>query len=403
MAPEPTSLCSAAVDFELPGPDDPRRSELRAWLRDHPSPSGKELADAGLMAPHWPEPYGRGADPMTQLIIDDELRAARVNRPYNPIGIGWAGPTLLQAGTVEQQARYLPPMLAGEEIWCQLFSEPGSGSDLASLSTRAVRDGDTYVVTGQKIWTSLGHLARYGILIARSATEVAKHDGITYFICPMDAPGITVRPIVEMTGAHSFNEVFLDEVRIPVENRVGEEGDGWRLAKVTLSNERVSLSAGGALWGRGPAAEDLLELVRQQGGCADPLLRQQLAALFIEAETLRLIRLRTVSAAIAGREPGPEASVRKALADEHGQHIMALAKDLAGAAAMLTDNGPLGAPVDLWHYGYLFAPALTIGGGTSEVQRNIIAERVLGLPHDIDVEQGGTWSEARRPGASLSS
>lgn len=396
------SLSCPLVDFELPGPDDPRRRELRSWLADHPHPSGRELADAGLMAPHWPAPYGRGADPMTQLIIDDELKAARVNRPYNPIGIGWAGPTLLQAGTEAQQARYLPPMLAGEEIWCQLFSEPGSGSDLASLSTRAARDGDTYVVTGQKIWTSLGHLARFGILIARTATDVAKHEGITYFICPMDAPGITIRPIVEMTGAHSFNEVFLDEVRIPAENRVGAEGDGWRLAKVTLSNERVSLSGGGALWGRGPAADDLLALVRERGGCADPVLRQRLAALYIESETLRLIRLRTVSAAIAGREPGPEASVRKALSDEHGQKIMALAKDLAGAHAMVTDVGPMGTPVDLWHYGYLFAPALTIGGGTSEVQRNIIAERVLGLPHDIDVEQGRTWSEARRPGAAVS-
>jgi alkylation response protein AidB-like acyl-CoA dehydrogenase len=191
-------------------------------------------------------------------------------------------------------------------------------------------------------------------------------------------------------------------VRIPLENRVGAEGDGWRLAKVTLSNERVSLSGGGALWGRGPAADDLLDLVRQRGGCADPLLRQRLAALYIESETLRLIRLRTVSAAIAGREPGPEASVRKALSDEHGQKIMALAKDLAGAHAMVTDVGPMGTPADLWHYGYLFAPALTIGGGTSEVQRNIIAERVLGLPHDIDVEQGRTWSEARRPGAAVS-
>ena len=387
------------MDFELPGPDDPRRLEIRQWISDHPRPSGRELADAGLIAPHWPQPYGRGADAMTQLIIDDELRAGGITRPSNPIGVGWAGPTLLHAGTPEQQSRYLPPMLAGEEIWCQLFSEPGSGSDLASLSTRAVRDGDTYVVNGQKIWTSLGHFASFGILIARTATDVPKHEGVTYFICPMDSPGITVRPIIEMTGEHTFNEVFFDDVRIPIDNRVGVEGDGWRLAKVTLSNERVSLSGGGALWGRGPTADDLLDLVRARGGCPDPLLRQRLAALFIESETLRLIRLRTVSAAIAGRQPGPEASVRKALADEHGQHIMGLAKDLAGAGGMLTNVGPLGAAADLWHYGYLFAPALTVGGGTSEVQRNIIAERVLGLPHDIDVERGRTWSEARRAGA----
>jgi alkylation response protein AidB-like acyl-CoA dehydrogenase len=196
----------------------------------------------------------------------------------------------------------------------------------------------------------------------------------------MDSPGITVRPIVEMTGVHLFNEVFLDEVRIPAENRVGDENRGWALAKVTLGNERVSLSGEGALWGRGPTAEDLLELARKAGGVSDPHLRQRLAQLHIEAEVLRLIRLRTVTAAVKGRQPGPEASVRKALADEHGQHIMALAKDLAGAHGMVGGTGPLGSTDAQWSYGYLFAPALTIGGGTSEVQRNIIAERLLGLP-----------------------
>jgi alkylation response protein AidB-like acyl-CoA dehydrogenase len=289
-------------------------------------------------------------------------------------------------------------MLAGEEIWCQLFSEPGSGSDLASLATRALRDGDEYVVNGQKIWTSLAHISRWGILIARTDGAKAKHEGITYLICPMDAPGITIRPIVEMTGDHSFNEVFFDDVRIPVASRVGAEGDGWRLAKVTLSNERVSLSGEGALWGRGPTAGDLLDLVRARGGVADRVLRQRLAALHIEAEVLRLIRLRTVSAAVQGRQPGPEASVRKALADEHGKHVLGLAKDLAGAQGMLADHGPLGTPPGLWHYGYLFSPALTIGGGTAQVQRNIIAERVLGLPHDIDVEAGRTWAESRGVG-----
>ncbi len=384
------------MDFELPGEDDPSRQQVRAWLADHPRPTGRQLAEAGYVAPHWPRPYGLDADPVTQLVIDDELRRAKVARPVNPIGIGWAGPTLLHAGTREQQERYLMRLLSGEDIWCQLFSEPGAGSDLANLSTRAVRDGDEYVVNGQKIWTSLGHLARYGILVARTDPAVAKHEGITYFVCPMDAPGITIRPIVEMTGDHSFNEVFFDDVRLPAANRVGEEGEGWRLAKVTLSNERVSLSGEGALWGRGPTATDLLDLVRQRGGVADPLLRQRLAALYMESEVLRLIRLRTVSAAVAGRTPGPEASVRKALADEHGQHIMSLAKDLAGAGAMLADRGPLGAPVALWHYGYLFSPALTVGGGTAQVQRNIVAERVLGLPHDTDVEAGLSWAEARR-------
>jgi alkylation response protein AidB-like acyl-CoA dehydrogenase len=212
----------------------------------------------------------------------------------------------------------------------------------------------------------------------------------------MDSPGITIRPIVEMTGVHLFNEVFLDEVRIPVENRVGAENQGWALAKVTLGNERVSLSGEGALWGRGPTTEDLLELARKAGGVSDPRLRQRLAELYIEAEVLRLIRLRAVTAAVKGRQPGPEASVRKALADEHGQRIMGLAKDLAGAHGMLAGSAPFGVSDGQWSYGYLFAPALTIGGGTSEVQRNIIAERALGLPHDVDVEAGKTWVESRR-------
>jgi alkylation response protein AidB-like acyl-CoA dehydrogenase len=370
------------VDLELPPDDDPRRREVRAWLAEHPSPSGRQLAEAGLVAPHWPKPYGLDADPVHQLLIDDELRRAGVQMPVNPVGIGWAGPTLLHAGTEAQQARFLPPLLAGEEIWCQLFSEPGAGSDLASLSTRAVRDGDEWVVTGQKVWTSLAHQARFGILIARTDPDARKHRGISYFVCPMDVPGIAVRPIVEMTGAHMFNEVFLDEVRLPAENLVGAEGQGWDLAKVTLANERVSLSSGGGLWGRGPSAEDLLSVVRSRGPVEDPVLRHRLVGLHIEGQLLRLIRLRTVSARIRGEAPGPEASVRKVLADEHGQRLFGLAKDLAGPAGTLVDRGPLGAPVDMWHYGFLFAPALTVGGGTSEVQRNIIAERVLGLPHE---------------------
>jgi alkylation response protein AidB-like acyl-CoA dehydrogenase len=383
------------MDLSLPGTDDARRRTVRAWIDAHPSPTPRQLAESGYVAPHWPEPWGLGADPIHQLIIDDELRLAGVRRPENTIGIGWAGPTIIHAGTQQQQERYLLPLLAGEEIWCQLFSEPDAGSDLANLSTRAIRDGETYVVSGQKIWTSFAHAAALGILICRTDAEAPKHQGITYLICPMDAPGVTVRPIVEMTGAHNFNEVFLDEVRLPVANRVGDENAGWALAKVTLSNERVSLSGEGALWGRGPTANDLLDLVRDAGGCPDPVMRQRLARLYGESETLRLIRLRSLAAAVAGRTPGPEASLRKALADDHGQHIMGLAKDLCGADGMLNGAGPFGNVNPVWAYGYLFAPALTIGGGTSEVQRNIIAERVLGLSHEIDSEAGRPWAEAR--------
>jgi 3-oxochol-4-en-24-oyl-CoA dehydrogenase len=384
------------VDFELPPLDDPRRQVVRDWLAEHPTPSGRELAEAGYVAPHWPRPWGLDADPIHQILIDEELTAAGVSRPSNTIGIGWAGPTLVHGGTEAQKERYLLPLLAGEEIWCQLFSEPGSGSDLASLSTRAVRDGDEWVVTGQKIWTSLAQFSTFGILIARTEPDAPKHEGISYFVCPMDAPGIEVRPIIEMTGAHMFNEVFFDEVRLPAENLVGEVNRGWGLAKVTLGNERVSLSSGGALWGMGPTADDLLDLVRAAGGTADPVLRQRLARLHIEHELLRLIRLRTVTARIKGEPPGAEASIRKILADEHGQAIMGLAKDLAGPGGMLADRGPLGAAPDMWTYGFLFSPALTVGGGTGEVQRNIVAERVLGLPHDVDVEQGQTWRESRR-------
>jgi len=376
------------MDFELPGADDPRRLAVREWIAENPHPTGRQLAEAGYVVPHWPRPWGHEADAIHQLVIDEELRAAAISRPGNVIGIGWAGPTIVHAGTQEQKDRYLWPLLAGDEIWCQLFSEPDAGSDLANLGTRAIRDGDTYVINGQKIWTSLGHVAKFGILIARTNPDAPKHKGVSYFICPMDAPGITIRPIIEMTGGHTFNEVFFDEVRIPAENLVGDENEGWGLAKVTLGNERVSLSGEGALWGRGPTAGDLIDMVKSRGGCVEAGLRQRLAAVYTEAEILRLIRLRTVSAAIKGRPPGPEASVRKALADEHGQHIMGLAKDLAGASGMLTEDG-------MWHYGFLFAPALTVGGGTSEVQRNIIGERVLGLPHDIDVEAGKTWVEAR--------
>ena len=384
------------MDFDLPSEEDPRRLEVRGWLADHPGPSGRQLAEAGLVAPHWPRPWGLDADPVHQLIIDDELRRAGVSRPSNQIGIGWAGPTLVYAGTQAQKDRYLFPLLAAEEIWCQLFSEPGAGSDLANLSTRAVRDGDEWVVNGQKIWTSMAQISQFGILIARTDPDVDKHQGISYFICPMDTPGIEVRPITEMTGSALFNEVFLTDVRLPAENLVGQLNQGWGLAKVTLGNERVSLSGGGALWGLGPTGADLIDLVRRRGGLDDPHLRQRVAALHIHEEILRLIRLRTVTAAIRGEAPGPEASIRKVLADEHGQAVMALAHDLCGTDGLTTEGRPMGDDPGMWHYGWLFSQALTIGGGTGDVQRNIVAERVLGLPHDLDVEVGQTWSQARR-------
>ncbi len=391
------------MDLALPGDEHPARVAVRSWLAAHPDPSPRQLAESGYVAPHWPRPWGLGADAVDQLVIDEELRRAGVRRPFNQIGIGWAGPTLIHAGTDAQQARYLLPLLAGEEVWCQLFSEPGAGSDLAGLSTRAERDGDEWVVRGQKVWTSFAHIAALGILLARTDADAPKHRGISYFICPMDAPGVSVRPILDMTGDHAFNEVFLDDVRLSTDHLVGAENEGWALAKVTLGNERVSLSGEGSLWGQGPTAADLVDLVRRSGGVRDLRLRQDLARVWSEGEVLRLIRLRTVSAAMSGRAPGPEASVRKALADEHGQRVMEMAVRLAGTRALLAGAGPTDPGVDdafswpeeVWAKGYLFSRALTIGGGPAGGERNIVAERVLGLPHDPDVEQGRSWAETR--------
>lgn len=425
------------MEFEMPADDDPRRMEVRRWIDEHPDPSAVQLAEAGYVAPHWPPPWGIDADPIHQIIIDDELARAGVHRPSNPIGIGWAGPTILFAGSDEQRRRYLSPILSGEEFWCQLFSEPGAGSDLANLSTRAVRDGDEFVVNGQKIWTSGAQYAAFGILIARTDPDLPKHRGISYFVCPMDADGIEIRPIREMTGGQTFNEVFFTDVRIPAENLVGDLNDGWRLAKVTLGNERVSLSTGGVLWGSGPTALDLLAAATADGPVSDPLLRRRLVDVYIEHELLELIRTRTLTARLKGEQPGPEASIRKLLGDEHGQHVMGLARDVLGPGAMLTGAGgtvrssgasfrhdePRAATTDDgdsgfvpgtntrglspakpprrldhpgWYDGFLFSMALTIGGGAGEVQRNIIAERVLGLPRDDDVQRGLTWSQAQR-------
>ncbi|CAB5015190.1 unannotated protein [freshwater metagenome] len=346
----------------------------KEWLR--------RFAASGFAAPHWPRPWGLEASAAEQIQIDEALRSRNAPRPMNPIGIGWAGPTLLVAGTPEQHEKWLPGILDGSELWCQLFSEPGAGSDLASLRTTAVRDGDEFIVNGQKVWTTLGHVARWGILLARTDPEASNQSGITYFILDMHSPGVEVRPLVQMTGTHEFNEVFFTDVRIPVANVVGDINDGWRLAKVTLGNERVSLSGEGALWGRGPTAGDLIDIVRASGGSSDAQMRQRIAALHIESEVLRYIRLRSVAAVLRGLEPGPEASVRKAIADEHGQHVMALALELAGTNGMLSWAGPCGDPDPVWHYGFLYSPALTIGGGTSEVQRTILGERVLGLPRE---------------------
>ncbi len=384
------------MNLELPGDEHPIRQEFRNWLKEHPYYTNDDLARGGWVAPHWQRPWGHDLAPIDQLVIEDELKAQGIRKPSNQIGIGWAGPTIMTAGTDIQKQRYLFPLLSAEEIWCQLFSEPDAGSDLASLRTTAVADGDYFIVNGQKIWTSFGHIAQFGILLARTDKDAPKHQGISYFICPMDTKGITVSPIIDMSGNHSFNQVFFDNVVIPKENLVGEINKGWSLAKVTLQNERVSLSTGGALWGFGPTAEDLINLIKLaylDGGrqVKSSVLRDRIAKVYSEGQILKWLMLRQVSSAIKGSQPGPESSVRKALGDEHGQTLFELAKDLSGALGMLSDATQTKEADKLqsfaagWHYGYAFSRALTIGGGTSEVQRNIISERFFGFAKEPDI------------------
>jgi alkylation response protein AidB-like acyl-CoA dehydrogenase len=376
------------MDFDLPPDDDPRRAAVRAFLDEHPAPSRAELAAAGYVAPHWPDPWGVDADPEHQLIIDLEFAAAGVELPGASIGVGWAGPTILTGGTPEQQRRWLPGILDGSESWCQLFSEPDAGSDLAALRTQAIRDGDVYVVNGQKIWSTWANSSQWGILIARSdpsapATTGKKQAGISYFALDMSSPGIEVRPIIEMTGGNHFNEVFFTDVRIPIECRIGPEHDGWRLAKVTLGNERLSLSEGGVIWGMGPTSPQFFDLVRREFLPLTPLHRQTAARVYTDAKVIELLGYRIMTMLLA-KDPIAEAfaSLRKTLADVHGQRLTSLMKDLQGADAMVGLQTPHGETDDLWHWSYLFSRALTIGGGTSEVQRNIIGERLLGLPRE---------------------
>jgi 3-oxochol-4-en-24-oyl-CoA dehydrogenase len=360
---------------------DASRDLLRRWLAEHPDPDGPTLAEAGLVAPHYPPPWGLGAGPQLQFLVDAELEAAGVALPDNPIGIGWAGPTLVAGGTPEQQRRWLPRLLSGEDFWSQLFSEPEAGSDLASLRTRAERDGDVYVVNGQKIWSTWADRAAYGILLARTDPSVPKHRGISYFVLDLSLPGIEVRPITEMTGQSHFNEVFLTDVRVPADCRVGDEGDGWRLAKVTLGNERVSLSEGGVCWGMGPTSTEAFALLRSEG-VHDPIRRQEAARLWSQAKVLELLDQRVVEALVRGEDPTPVASLKKRLADVHGQELLTLMKDRQGPRGVLGVQDAHAEAHDVWHWAYLFSRALTIGGGTTQVLSDIIGEQLLGLPRE---------------------
>jgi alkylation response protein AidB-like acyl-CoA dehydrogenase len=360
--------------------------------------------DAGLAWVHFPIGLGGlGAARSSQPAVDAAFAAAGApdNNPRRlVIGLGMAGPTILRHGSEEHQRRFLRPLWTGEEVWCQLFSEPGAGSDLANLATRAVRDGDAWVLNGQKVWTSLAHEADWAILVARTDPDVPKHRGMTYFLLDMHAAGVQVRPLRQLTGEAEFNEVFLTDVRIPDRLRLGEVGDGWRIAQTTLMNERVSIG-GGSLPREGGVVAALTRLwrehpeVRTSGG-HDAVLRAWVAA---EAARLANERLRQQ---LAAGQPGPEGSAQKLTFARLNQEISGVELELSGQAGLSYEDWSMGRPVGVDLLGrsagfrYLRAKGNSIEGGTSEILRNIIAERVLGLPSEPRVDVDVPWKDLPR-------
>uniref|UniRef100_UPI000DE29709 acyl-CoA dehydrogenase family protein n=1 Tax=Nonomuraea lactucae TaxID=2249762 RepID=UPI000DE29709 len=368
--------------IDLPEDAEPLRESIRAEIAEIKALEGVEqrraLAAAGFVMPHLPRPWGRAASPLEQVLIAQELKAARVKLPAMIIG-AWVVPSVVSYGTPEQQERFLPKTLSGEMVWCQLFSEPGAGSDLASLQMKAEQVEGGWRLNGQKIWTSVAHLAEWGICIARNSSEGSKHEGITYFLVDMKAPGVTVRPLTEMTGENLFNEVFLDDVFVPDDLVVGEVGQGWKVARNTLSNERVSLSSGSG--STGSSVPDLLGLVGRLGRELTPVEAGQLAEVVCEGHSINALSLRVTLKQLAGAEPGADASVRKLLSTSHAQHVAEAAVGLLGASAVVAADMKLG-DAGYWNRAVLATRAMTIYGGTTEVQLNIIAERLLGLPRD---------------------
>jgi alkylation response protein AidB-like acyl-CoA dehydrogenase len=379
----PTDL----FQVRLPPQDEPRRTEVRRWLAEHPEPTGAELLDAGYMVPHWPGPWGLDASASDIVIINSELRRAGIKRPQYKLGRDFVGPLILASGTPEQRDRYLRPTLTGAEIWCELFSEPEAGSDLASLTTRATRDGDDYLINGTKIWTSQAHLASFGLLLARTDPEAPIHRGISCFICPMDAPGITLQPIYSMEGQRKWSMSHLDNVRLSQRDLIGAENEGWQVARQVLANERMSMSSEtGLAWGDGPSYEDLLDVARSLAAgrkLARPH-RSRVAEGYSQELALHVMRIRGLGHMSYEQRGDVVPEVRRALGDQHGQEMLELWRDLFGAAGtVLQPQGDNQKPereefADL----YFFARALTLGGGTSEIQRNILAERILGLPRE---------------------
>jgi alkylation response protein AidB-like acyl-CoA dehydrogenase len=374
------------MDLSLSPAEEEFRDELRAWIADNPPGPAREdeagfernlewqrkLNERGWAGLTWPTEYGgAGATLIEQAIFFEEIARARVPRMANVLGLTMGGPVVIQHGTQAQKERYLAPILSAEEIWCQGFSEPESGSDLASLKTRARRDGDDWVVTGQKVWTTLAHRAKWCMLLARTNADAPKHRGITYFLMDMDQPGVEVRPLVQITGEAEFNELFIEEARIPHENVVGEVDQGWPVAITTLMHERAGLAMALQVELQIALAE-LIDEIKGTPRAADPVVRDRLAQLFIEGQALRLNAYRGITGQIKRGFPGPEGSLGKWHWAEINQALTQLALDLRGPRAIVADS--------VWAFRYLRARGNSIEGGTTEILKNIVAERVLGLP-----------------------
>ncbi|HEX2039716.1 MAG TPA: acyl-CoA dehydrogenase family protein [Acidimicrobiales bacterium] len=358
--------------------------------------------DAGLAWVHFPEGHGGlGLSPKLQRVVNDAVVAAGGPTPWtrNIIGYGMGAPTVVADGTDEQKRRWLRPLFTGEEIWCQLFSEPGAGSDVAALATRAVRDGDEWVVNGQKVWTTLAHLSKWGMLVARTDPDQPKHKGMTYFVVDMHAPGVEVRPLYQITGEAEFNEVYFTDVRIPDAERLGEVGEGWRVSLTTLMNERVAI--GGQVAPRGGGLIGEVVKVWKDRGHQDPAVRDRLMSLWIRAEVLRLTNIRASQLRAIGN-PGPEGSISKSAMAELNKDLGELIVDLLGPEGMLYPQGyPMARPTTamMWSnpwQAFLRTRANSIEGGTTEIMKNILGERVLGLPGDVRVDKDKPWTEVPR-------
>ena len=357
--------------------------------------------DLGLGWVHFPEGYGGlGASPGLQKLINERLGEAGAPNAAirNVIGYGMGAPTIVTHGTDDQKGRYLRPLFTGEEIWCQLFSEPGAGSDVAGLATRAVLDGDEWIVNGQKVWTTLAHLAKWGMLVARTDPDAPKHKGMTYFVVDMEAPGVEVKPLYQITGEAEFNEVFFTDVRIPDAERLGETGEGWRVTLTTLMNERVAIGGGIPPRGGGMIGETV-KIWKKVGG--DGAKRDKLMKLWTDAEVSRLTNIRASQLRSAGT-PGPEGSIGKIVSAQLNKHITEFAVELLGAEGMLKPDGyPMERPTHamMWsnpQQAFLRTRANSIEGGTTEIAKNILGERVLGLPGDVRVDKDVAWKDVPR-------